>query len=181
MGKNLSTQRISTSYQRLVQLDPDDNSTLLSGTGSTITHKSSYSYVTKSLATNTTLTSADSGKIMYITHVSNGTEHDLPAVAGCVGCEFTFVMQVARTADVKIDAQADKFRGISQTYNTGSTSSGSYISSRYIIYDESNGNTGNGTVGDEMKVTCDGTYYYINATATSRKGITEPVWSGSST
>tara|TARA_Y100000590_G_scaffold340486_1_gene388324 strand:- start:974 stop:1528 length:555 start_codon:yes stop_codon:yes gene_type:complete len=181
VDKNLNNFRIVDSFKRLVQVDPNDNKTLLNGTGSNITYQSSYTHVTMSVATDTTFTSADSGKYIYITHASNGTSHELPAVADCIGCEFTFITQVARTADIKWDAQAaDKIRGISWSGDVNGRTTGSAISARYIRYDESNGISSNGSIGDRMKLNCDGAYYYIDAQAQVKTTATEPVWSGSS-
>ena len=194
MAKNLSSESISKSYQRLIQIDPDDNGILLDGTGSeapNVTFVNGFTRATMSIASDTTFVPEDSGKIISITHASNGTTHELPAVADCAGCEFTFVMQVARTADIKFDSQAaNKVRGVSWTFadeSNQSIATGSAISARYIIYDESNGAGANGNIGDRMKLTCDGTYYYMDAHAYMKGtghfggGNTEPVWSGSST
>lgn len=193
MGKNLSTERISKSYQRLVQIDPDDNGIVLDGTGSSapnLTFVNGFTRATMSITSDTTFVPEDSGKIISITHASNGTTHELPAVADCPGCEFIFIMQVARTADVKFDSQAsNKIKGVSNFYSedTNNYTTSSYINSRYIIYDESNGHGANGNIGDRMTLTCDGTYYYIDAISRAKGsgyfggGNTEPVWSGSST
>jgi len=37
MAKNLTNERISKSFRRLLQIDPDDGKTILNGTGSTAT------------------------------------------------------------------------------------------------------------------------------------------------
>ena len=182
MGKDLTNERISTSYKRLLQIDPDDNTSIIDGTGSKVVNVAFPTRAIMSINADTTFTSADSGKIITITHASNGTTHELPAVADCVGCEFEFIMQVSRTADVKFDSQGnDNIRGFSVNYAATGETTGSYITDRYIIYDESLGAGTNGQIGDRMKLTCDGTFYYIDAYGVVLPAGTEPKWSGSST
>lgn len=186
MAKDLTKHRIVDSYQRLLQLDPDDGVTLLNGTGSVVTElhvSGGLRTQVKHLTTgNNIIGSEDSGKLITISHASNAITASLPTASSCVGCTYTFVTQVARTADFKIDGvSTDVFRGISATAREAGTISGSQIYGRFIIYDESNGLVGNGSIGDRLSLECDGTYYYLNAKAMGHATPAGPVWSGSST
>ena len=194
MALNLGQHRIVSSYQRLLQISPDDGETVLDGTGSVVPSlhiSGGLRTQVKHLTTgNNVIGSEDSGKLITIAHASNALTASLPSASSCVGCTYTFVTQVARTADFRIDGEAaDVFRGISITareIDGLATISGSHIpgdmsSSRYVVYDEGNGIGGNGSIGDRLTLDCDGTYYYVKAEAMGNYFTASPVWSGSST
>ena len=60
--------------------------------------------------------------------------------------------------------------------------SSSIIKARYLVYDGSNGNSGNGHIGDKVELISDGTYWHVDAIAYGKELTVnqQPVWSGSS-
>ena len=76
MGKNLSTERISKSYQRLLQIDPIDNGLVLDATGSNapnLTFVNGITRATMSIASDTTFVPEDSGKIISGSQIKKQT------------------------------------------------------------------------------------------------------------
>tara|TARA_Y100001963_G_C6722688_1_gene419864 strand:- start:323 stop:856 length:534 start_codon:yes stop_codon:yes gene_type:complete len=174
---SLKNQKINEAYQRLLQVDDANNWVVMDGTGSQVAV--GHLQYTSSLDGNVTLKKTNSGVINYITHASNAIDINLPAPSTCVGCEFTFIMRVSRTVNVTVDSNS-YFKGFSDFTDGNGIVSSSYISRRYLIYDESLGNGSNGNIGDRLDINCDGQYYYFEAKSYVANGGTAPVWSGSS-
>ena len=105
-----------------------------------------------------------SNHIIMINHASAVTTMDLPAVADAVGMTLTIVLNLALTADLVIDGQAnDKIRHLD--FNTTDTAAniGRWTEGRYLTYDESLGSGGNGNIGDYVHLFCDGSYWHATS------------------
>lgn len=115
-------------------------------------------------AANTTLTAADSGKLILL---DGSVTHDVTLPSPVAGIHFKFVL-IDATADVDIvqAAAADDFKG-GLTNFAGAAGDTPTASDTKIIFDQ----TGGAVVGDTVVLECDGTNWLVTGQVAAAAGV----------
>jgi len=133
----------------------------LGGTAELSGHKRNVS----TLATGTTLTAADSGKVFLLVQTGANRTATLPAVAS--GLTFKFIVKTASTNKWEIvqAAGTEDFVGsvVAADGDAGDSATGTDTLVRFV------GNTA--AAGDQIELECDGTVWYIRGSCAVTGGI----------
>ena len=112
---------------------------------------------------NTTLTAADSGKLILL---DGSTTHDVTLPSAAAGLHFKFVL-IDATADVDIVQASNTEDFVGLIVDGGGSKDSAQASDTKIIFDQSGG----ATVGDTVSLECNGTNWFVSGLCDNPAGV----------